>query len=59
MTYEEAVFHEDMNTPVTCNGAKYYVIGHNDLNQTVTIRELSGNPMFTVPVDVKPEELEK
>lgn len=43
--------------PVTYNNQKYYVVGHNALNQTLTIRELSGNPFFTVPVEAKPEEL--
>jgi hypothetical protein len=57
MTFEEALKHEENNVPVTYNNQKYYVIGHNALNQTLTIRKLSGNPFFTVPVEAKPEEL--
>ncbi|KRL92340.1 hypothetical protein [Limosilactobacillus ingluviei] len=57
MTFEEAVKHENNNKTVNYNNSKYYVIGHNKLTQTVTIRELSGNLLFTVPVDVKAEEL--
>ena len=54
MTFEEALKHEENNVPVTYNNQKYYVVGHNALNQTLTIRKLSGNPFFTVPVEAKP-----
>lgn len=57
MTFEEALKHEENNEPVIYNNRKYYVVGHNALNQTLTIRKLSSNPFFTVPVEVKPEEL--
>ena len=57
ITFEEALKHEENNVPVTYNNQKYYVVGHNALNQTLTIRKLSGNPFFTVPVEAKPEEL--
>lgn len=57
MDFKTAVQHENNNEPVTYQDHKYYVIGHNDLLKTVTVRELSDSPMFTVPVDVKPEEL--
>lgn len=57
MIFEEAIKHEENNKTVNYNNSKYYVIGHNKLTQTVTIRELSGNPLFAVPVDVKAEEL--
>ena len=57
MTFNEALKREETNKPVNYNGSKYYVIGHNALAQTVTVRELSGNPLFTVPVDVQAEEL--
>lgn len=57
MDFQATVKHEDNNKPVTYQGSQYYVIGHNDLLKTVTIRGLSSNPMFTVPQDVKPGEL--
>ena len=57
MIFEEALKHEENNVPVTYNNQKYSVVGHNALNQTLTIRKLSGNPFFTVPVEAKPEEL--
>lgn len=57
MTFEEALKHEKCNVPVFYNGRKYYVVGHNELTEQFTIRELSGDPLFTVPVDVQPEEL--
>lgn len=57
MTFEEALQHEDKGKLVAYENGKYYVIGHNKLTQTVTIREASSNPSFTVPIDVKPEEL--
>lgn len=57
MTFEEALKHEENNVTVTYNDQKYYVVGHNALNQTLTIRKLSSNPFFTVPVEAKPEEL--
>ncbi|MBB1099896.1 hypothetical protein H5R88_07235 [Limosilactobacillus sp. WF-MT5-A] len=57
MTFEEALKHEENNVPVIYNGRKYYVIGHNELTEQFTIRELNGNPYFTVPVDAQPEEL--
>lgn len=57
MIFEEALKREENNEPVVYNNRKYYVVGHNALNQTLTIRELSGNPFFTVPVEAKPEEL--
>ena len=49
--------HEENNVPVFYNDRKYYVIGHNELTGQFTIRELSGNPLFTVPVDAQAEEL--
>ena len=52
MTFEKALKHEENNVPVFYNGRKYYVIGHNELTEQFTIRELSGNPYFTVPADV-------
>ncbi|UFK64848.1 hypothetical protein [Limosilactobacillus reuteri] len=57
MTFEEALKHEENNVPVFYSDRKYYVIGHNELTEQFTIRELSGNPLFTVPVDVQAEEL--
>lgn len=54
MTFEEALKHEKYNVPVFYNGRKYYVVGHNELTEQFTIRELSGDPLFTVPVDVQP-----
>ncbi|MDO5304029.1 MAG: hypothetical protein Q4E87_00460 [bacterium] len=39
-------------------GHQYYVVGHNELLGTVTIREASSNPMFTVPQDMKPEDID-
>lgn len=57
MTFEKALKYEENNESVMYNDQKYYVIGHNALNQTLTIRKLSGNPFFTVPVEAKPEEL--
>lgn len=57
MTFEKVLKHEENNVPVTYNDQKYYVVGHNELTEQFTIRELSGNSYFTVPVDVQPEEL--
>lgn len=57
MDFKTAIKHEDNDEPVSCQGNQYYVVGHNELLGTVTIREISNSPLFTVPQDVKPEEL--
>lgn len=57
MDFKAAVQHENDMKPVTHDERKYYVIGHNELLKNVTIREISSNPMFTVPIDVDPAEL--
>lgn len=58
MDFKTAVEHEDNNKPVMHQGHQYYVVGHNELLGTVTIREANSNPMFTVPQDVKPEDID-
>lgn len=58
MDFKTAVEHEDNNKPVMYQGHQYYVVGHNELLGTVTIREASSNPMFTVPQDVKTEDID-
>ena len=45
MDFKAAVEHEDNNKPVMYQGHQYYVVGHNELLETVTIREASSNPM--------------
>lgn len=57
MDFKTAIKHEDNDEPVLYQGNQYYVVGHNELLGTVTIREISNSPLFTVPQDVKPEEL--
>lgn len=57
MDFKTAIKHEDNDEPVLYQGNQYYVVGHNELLGTVTIREISNSPLFTVPRDVKPEEL--
>lgn len=47
MDFKTAVEHEDNSKPVMYQGHQYYVVGHNELLGTVTIREASSNPMFT------------
>ncbi|MCZ3746541.1 hypothetical protein L2520_03770 [Limosilactobacillus vaginalis] len=59
MDFNTAVKHEDNDKPVMMDGQKFYVVGHNELNGTVKVRELSSNPLFTVPKDVNPEKLEE
>lgn len=58
MDFKTAVEHEDNNKPVMYQGHRYYVVGHNELLGNVTIREISNSPMFTVPQDVRPEEID-
>ena len=58
MAYEEAIEAERTGALVTYQGHQYYVVGHNELLGTVTIREASSNPMFTVPQNVKPEDID-
>lgn len=58
MDFKTAVEHEDNNKPVMYQGHQYYVVRHNELLGTVTIREASSNPMFTVPQDVKPGDVD-
>lgn len=57
MDFKTAIKHEDNDEPVSYQGNQHYVVGHNELLGTVTIREISNSPLFTVPQDVKPEEL--
>lgn len=57
MTFEEALKHEENNEPVIYNNRKYYVVGYNKSADMFTIREVSGDPLFTVPIDAKVEEL--
>lgn len=57
MDFKAAIKHEDNEESVSYQGNHYYVVGHNELLGTVTIREISNSPLFTVPQDVKPEEL--
>lgn len=57
MDFKTAIKHENNDEPVLCQGSKYYVVGHNGLLGTVTIRKISNSPLFTIPKDVKPEEL--
>lgn len=59
MDFKIAVEHEDNNKPIMYQGHQYYVVGHNELLGSVTIREASSNPMFTVPQDVKPEDIDE
>ena len=58
MDFKTAVEHEDNNQPVMYQGRQYYVVGHNELLGNVTIREVSNSPLFTVPQDVKPEDID-
>ena len=58
MDFKTAIEHENDNKPVMYQGHQYYVVGHNELLENVTIREASSNPMFTVPQDVKPEDID-
>ena len=58
MDFKTAVEHEDNNKSVMYQGHQYYVVGHNELLGNVTIREASSNPMFTVPQDVKTEDID-
>lgn len=57
MDFKTAVNYENNGLLVTYQGRMYFVIGHNELLGMVTIREISNSPLFTVPQDVKPEEL--
>ncbi len=57
MDFKTAVNYENYGLPVTYQGRMYFVIGHNELLGTVTIRENSTAPMFTIPKEIKPEEL--
>lgn len=57
MDFKAAIKHEDNDEPVSYQSNQYYVVGHNELLGTVTIREISNSPLFTVPQDVKPEKL--
>ncbi|EDX42702.1 hypothetical protein [Limosilactobacillus reuteri] len=57
MTFEEALKHEENNEPVIYNNRKYYVVGYNKSADMFTIREASGDQLFTVPIDAKVEEL--
>ena len=58
MDFKTAVEHEDNDKPVMYQGRQYYVVGYNELLGNVTIREISNSPMFTVPQDVRPEEID-
>ena len=58
MDFKTAVEHEDNNKPAVYQGHQYYVVGHNELLGNVTIWEASSTPMFTVPQDVKPEDID-
>lgn len=57
MDFKTAVEHEDNNKPIMYQNHQYYVVGHNELLGNVTIREASNSPMFTVPHDVRPEDI--
>lgn len=57
MTFEKALKYEENNESVMYNDQKYYVVGYNKSADMFTIREVSGDPLFTVPIDAKVEEL--
>lgn len=57
MDFKEAVEYQKQNQPVTYKGHKYYVVGYNRILKIVTIREISADPLFTVPMDADPAEL--
>ena len=44
MDFKTAIKHEDNDEPVLYQGNQYYVVGHNELLGTVTIREISNSP---------------
>lgn len=58
MKYSDLIRRFLFGGPVKYQGRQYYVVGYNEPLGNVTIREASNSPLFTVPQDVRPEEID-